>query len=148
MKGLIIGLQDDLDPETYAEFSQLGLTHILAISGMHVAVYVGCLLYIFSLLRLSREKSLLLVMLLVPLYVLLSGVSPSVVRAGIMSMIGLYAARKGMLKDGLNILSAAALLMLLWNPYYLLSVSFQLSFLVTRVMYRRSTSCTEPRNTR
>ncbi|WP_152398468.1 ComEC/Rec2 family competence protein [Paenibacillus cellulositrophicus] len=131
MKGLIIGLQDDLDPETYAEFSQLGLTHILAISGMHVAVYVGCLLYIFSLLRLSREKSLLLVMLLVPLYVLLSGVSPSVVRAGIMSMIGLYAARKGMLKDGLNILSAAALLMLLWNPYYLLSVSFQLSFLVT-----------------
>ncbi|OZB91634.1 DNA internalization-related competence protein ComEC/Rec2 [Paenibacillus sp. XY044] len=131
MKGLIIGLQDDLDPETYAQFSQLGLTHILAISGMHVAVYVGCLLYLFSLLRLSREKSLLLVMLLVPLYVLLSGVSPSVVRAGIMSMIGLYAARKGMLKDGLNILSAAALLMLLWNPYYLLSVSFQLSFLVT-----------------
>lgn len=48
-----------------------------------------------------------------------------------MGMIGLYAARKGLLKDGLNILSAAALLMLVWNPYYLLDVSFQLSFLVT-----------------
>lgn len=131
MKGLIIGMQDDLDPETYMQFSQLGLTHILAISGMHVAVYVASLLYILSLCRISREKSLSIVIMLVPVYVLLSGVSPSVVRAGIMSMIGLYAARRGMLKDGLNILSAAALLMLLWNPYYLLSVSFQLSFLVT-----------------
>ncbi len=46
-------------------------------------------------------------------------------------MIGLFAARRGMLKDGLSILSVSALLMLLWNPYYLLSVSFQLSFLVT-----------------
>ncbi|MFU1792702.1 ComEC/Rec2 family competence protein [Paenibacillus azoreducens] len=131
MKGLLIGMKDDIDPETYSQFSQLGLTHILAISGMHVAVYVGSLLFMLSLFKVSRERSLLVVMLLIPLYVLLSGVSPSVVRAGIMSIIGLYAARKGWLKDGLNVLAAAALLMTLWNPYYLLNVSFQLSFLVT-----------------
>jgi len=131
MKGLLIGMQDDIDPVTYTQFSQLGLTHILAISGMHVAVFVASLLYIFSLFKITREKALLMAMLLIPLYVLLSGVSPSVVRAGIMGMIGLYAARKGWLKDGLNVLAAAALAMMLWNPYYLLSVSFQLSFLVT-----------------
>ncbi|WP_346834333.1 ComEC/Rec2 family competence protein [Paenibacillus polymyxa] len=131
MKGLVLGVTDELDPATYNEFTQLGLTHILAISGMHVAVYAATLLYLLKLLRVSRETSLTIVMVLIPAYVLLTGASPSVVRAGIMAMIGLFAARRGLLKDGLNILSISALLMLLWNPYYLLSVSFQLSFLVT-----------------
>lgn len=131
MKGLVLGVTDELDPATYNEFTQLGLTHILAISGMHVAVYAATLLYLLKLLRVSRETSLTVVMILIPAYVLLTGASPSVVRAGIMAMIGLFAARRGMLKDGLNILSISALLMLIWNPYYLLSVSFQLSFLVT-----------------
>ncbi|WP_338116032.1 ComEC/Rec2 family competence protein [Paenibacillus monticola] len=131
MKGLVIGLQDDLDPETFQQFSQLGLTHILAISGMHVAVYVGVLLFIWRRCRMTRETALTLTLVLVPLYVLLSGAGPSVVRAGLMSMIALLAARLGVLGDGLNILGASALVMLIWNPYLLLSVSFQLSFLVT-----------------
>lgn len=131
MKGLIIGMRGDLDPDTFMQFSQLGLTHILAISGMHVAVYVGTLLFILLRLRVTRETAQLVVLFLVPVYVLLSGAGPSVVRAGIMIMIGLVAARRGVLKDGLNILGGTALLMLIWNPYFLLSVSFQLSFLVT-----------------
>ncbi len=131
LKGLVIGMQDDLDPDTYKQFSQLGLTHILAISGMHVAVFVGVLLFIMLRLRMTKETALTVVLFLVPVYVLLSGAGPSVIRAGIMAMIALYAARQGILKDGLNILSASALLMLVWNPYFLLSVSFQLSFLVT-----------------
>lgn len=131
MKGLIIGDKDDLDPDTFAEFSRLGLTHILAISGMHVAVFVGSLLFIFKACRLTRETSLTAVIFLIPIYVLLTGASPSVVRAGVMGMIGFYAARRGLLKDGLHILSATAWMMLLWNPYFLLNVSFQLSFLVT-----------------
>lgn len=131
MKGLIIGDQGDLNPDTFAEFSRLGLTHILAISGMHVAVFVGSLLFIFSLFRCTRETSLTTVMLLLPFYVLLTGASPSIIRAGIMGIIGLYAARRGLLKDGMHILCAAALLMLLWNPYFLVNVSFQLSFIVT-----------------
>ena len=131
MKGLVIGMQDDLDPDTFQQFSQLGLTHILAISGMHVAVYVGVLLFILKGCRLTKETALTVTFVLVPLYVLLSGAGPSIVRAGMMSMIALFAARVGVLKDGLNILGASALVMLIWNPYMLLSVSFQLSFLVT-----------------
>ncbi|KOY15992.1 hypothetical protein AMS66_13545 [Paenibacillus xylanivorans] len=131
MKGLIIGMASDIDPDTYGQFSQLGLTHILAISGTHVAVYVASLLLLLSWLRLTRETSLTIVLLLIPAYVLLSGGSPSVIRAGIMSMIGLYMARRGLARDGLQMISAAALLMIWWNPYFLLSVSFQLSFLVT-----------------
>ncbi|CQR57648.1 ComEC/Rec2 family competence protein [Paenibacillus riograndensis] len=131
MKGLVLGLQDDLDEETFKQFSQLGLTHILAISGMHVAVVVGVILFILRRLHFTRETALTVTIVLIPIYVLLSGAGPSIVRAGIMSMIALLAARFGILKDGMNILAAAALMMLVWNPYLLLSVSFQLSFLVT-----------------
>ncbi|WP_152392113.1 DNA internalization-related competence protein ComEC/Rec2 [Paenibacillus guangzhouensis] len=131
MKGLVIGDSGDLDPEKFRDFSKLGLTHILAISGTHVAVYVGFFLWLFRRLRLTRETSLLIVIGLIPPYVLLSGASPSVIRAGIMAMISLYALRRQWLKDGLHILSLAAFLMLLWNPYQVLDVSFQLSFIVT-----------------
>ncbi|WP_435924784.1 ComEC/Rec2 family competence protein [Paenibacillus sp. DYY-L-2] len=131
MKGLIIGLADELEPEKYAQFTNLGLTHILAISGSHVAINVGLLFGLLRLCRVTRETSLLVVMAFVPAYVLLTGFSPSVLRSGIMTLLGLYLLRRGLLKDGLNVLSAAAMLMLLWDPYYLLNVSFQLSFAVT-----------------
>ena len=48
-----------------------------------------------------------------------------------MSMIALYAARRGLFKDVLHIMAMVAWIMLIWDPYFLLDVSFQLSFLVT-----------------
>ncbi|UHA74219.1 ComEC/Rec2 family competence protein [Paenibacillus sp. 481] len=131
LQGLILGLQNDLDPETYRHFSQLGLTHVLAISGMHVAVFVGTLLVIFRLFRLSRETSLIIIMWLIPLYVLLTGAAASIVRAGIMSVVALYGLRRGWLRDGLHLLAGALLVMLWWEPYYAMDVGFQLSFAVT-----------------
>lgn len=131
MKGLLIGLADELEPDKYTQFTQLGLTHILAISGSHVAINVGLLFGLLRLCRVTRETSILIVLCFVPIYVLLTGFSPSVIRSGIMTILGLYLLRQRRLKDGLNVLSAAALLMLLWEPNFLLNVSFQLSFAVT-----------------
>ncbi|BBH21332.1 hypothetical protein Back11_26770 [Paenibacillus baekrokdamisoli] len=131
MKGLVLGISDDLDPDRFRQFSQLGLTHILAISGLHVAVFLYVLSGLLRLLRMTRERMLLLMIVAVPFYVLLAGASPSVMRAGIMAMLGLAAARMDKLKDGLHLLAAAALIMLAWDPYMLSNVGFQLSFLVT-----------------
>ncbi|MDQ0058403.1 ComEC/Rec2 family competence protein [Paenibacillus harenae] len=131
MKGLVLGIREDLDPEQFQQFSRLGLTHILAISGLHVAVFLYALGAMLRLARLTRERTLLLLTLAVPLYVLLSGASPSVMRAGIMAILGLLAARMGKFKDGLHLLAAAALAMLIYDPYFLENVSFQLSFIVT-----------------
>lgn len=131
MKGLLIGLADELEPDKYTQFTQLGLTHILAISGSHVAINVGLLFGLLRLCRVTRETSILIVLCFVPIYVFLTGFSPSVIRSGIMTILGLYLLRQRRLKDGLNVLSAAALLMLLWEPNFLLNVSFQLSFAVT-----------------
>lgn len=131
MKGLLIGDSGDLDPETFASFSRQGLTHILAISGLHVAIYTAILLWLLRQMKITKERACLIVIVLLPIYVLLTGASPSAVRAGIMGMIGLYALSRGILKDGLHILCAACIGMLIYEPYYLLNVSFQLSFIVT-----------------
>lgn len=131
MKGLVVGIRSDLDPIQFDQFARLGLTHILAISGLHVAVIVYLLLQIGSLLRLTRERSLELTIAMMPVYMLLTGASPSVVRACLMAMIALTLARRNALKDGLHLLFAAAMVMLIWNPLLIEDVSFQLSFIVT-----------------
>ncbi|ASS66076.2 MULTISPECIES: ComEC/Rec2 family competence protein [unclassified Paenibacillus] len=131
MKALVLGDSDDIDPGLYAGFARLGLTHIMAVSGMHVAVMLGLLGFLLRLCRLTKEQILLALMLAVPPYVLLTGAAPSIIRAGVMALIGLAAARAGKLKDGLHLLAASAVLMLLWDPRLIESVSFQLSFIVT-----------------
>ncbi|MBD3917907.1 ComEC/Rec2 family competence protein [Paenibacillus sp. PR3] len=131
MKGLVLGNSDDMNPEVFRRFSALGLTHILAISGLHVAVFLYVVHALLRLIRVPRERALLMMAALTPFYVLISGASPSVVRAGLMAVIGLLAAYANRLKDGLHLLSASAILMLLWNPTYIHNVGFQLSYLVT-----------------
>ncbi|WP_052488056.1 DNA internalization-related competence protein ComEC/Rec2 [Gordoniibacillus kamchatkensis] len=134
MKSMLIGWQEDMDPEQYRQFSKLGLTHILAISGMNVAIFLGLLFAVLKRLRLTRESTLLVGIAAMPGYVLLTGASPSIVRAGIMSMMALYAARRGWLKDGLHLAALAAWAMLVWEPYYLYDVGFQLTFAITAAL--------------
>lgn len=90
MKGMLIGMSDELDPERFAQFSALGLTHIIAISGLNVTIFIGALIWIMKRLKLTRETYLLISICTLPLYVLLTGASPSIVRAGIMAMIALW----------------------------------------------------------
>ncbi len=136
MKGLLLGVRDDLDPQSYDAFSQIGLTHILAISGLHVGLYVGAILWLLRRVPITREQRLMLTMIAVPIYVVFTGASPSVVRAGMMAVIALYLAKRHVLQDGLHVLACTAVLMLIWNPYYLYNVSFQLSFAVTAGIIR------------
>ncbi|UKS30404.1 DNA internalization-related competence protein ComEC/Rec2 [Paenibacillus sp. HWE-109] len=131
MKSMLIGLTDDLDPERFQQFSELGLTHILAISGLNIAVFLGVCIWLMRRMKLTKETYLLICVGLLPFFILLTGASPSVIRAGLMSIVVLLAARKGLIKDILHIMALVAWIMLLWNPYFLLDVSFQLSFLVT-----------------
>lgn len=131
LKGLILGIRADLDPEQFRSFSTLGLTHILAISGLHVAVFMYMVTALLKLLRRSKEQIIYTLLVAIPCYVALTGASPSVLRAGMMAMIGLFAARAGRLKDGLHIIALVAALLVLWDPYMLHDVSFQLSFIVT-----------------
>lgn len=131
MQGLLIGDQQRLPKELYDQFSDIGMTHVLAISGLHVSVFIAGCFWLLKLLRLTREKIYAVSFALVPMYVLGTGASPSAVRAGLMALLGLVALRLGRWKDTLRFMLLAAIVMLMVNPYFLYNISFQLSFVVT-----------------
>lgn len=129
--GLVFGMKTNLNEELFTSFSQLGLTHILAVSGTHVAVVVACLLYTLKLFRVPQDKAYSITIIFLPIYILLTGAEPSIIRAGIMGMMGLWLIKKQKLKNTASILAVTALLMLAVNPLVIYNIGFQLSFIVT-----------------
>lgn len=128
-------------------FSRSGIAHLLAVSGLHLSVVSGATLFLFS--RLGRRVAAALTMMAVLLFVWLIGDTPSIVRAGVMALVFLTGRVFRQRADSLNSLGLAAVLLLLYNPYMIFSVGFQLSFAATvgvltvapRLMGEREESC-------
>lgn len=130
MKAMLLGDSSIMPDNMRNEYSACGLSHILAVSGLHVGIIAFIIYLIFSPLKwikLSRIRPLITILILWA-YIFMIGFPPSAVRAAIMAtfiLVGEVINRKG---TTINSLFAAALFMLLYNPYYILDVSFQLSF--------------------
>ncbi|SDC73566.1 competence protein ComEC [Melghirimyces thermohalophilus] len=134
MKGMLLGERDAVPVEAEKNLTALGLIHLLAISGLHVGVFVGCVYGTATLAGITREKAAMMTIFILPFYVLLTGAGAPVVRAGVMAALGLLAIMLGKWKDSLSFLGLACLLMLWWNPYQLLEAGFQLSFVITAAL--------------
>ena len=122
MTGDIQSLRDE--QEVYAAMQSCGVTHVVAVSGLHM-------LYLVSLVQLLLGRSRLSSLLCLPLillFVLLTGCTPSVVRAAVLQVMMLLAPLFEREADGLTDLSAALFLLLLVNPSAAGSISLQLSF--------------------
>ncbi len=126
MKSLMLGDKSDLYRDTglYLDMSRAGFLHVVAVSGMHIAFLVGLIQLLFG----KTWRSSLFCLLLVWLFVLVTGSSPSAVRAAVMQSFLLTAPLVRRENDPLTSLSAALALLLLMNPYAAGSVSLQLSF--------------------
>ena len=124
-KALLLGDSSDLDYRTKTDFTVSGIRHIVAVSGLHVSI-------LFTLLSfLSFRKRFLSALLAFPtlfLFAAVTGFTPSVSRACIMSGLMLLASLINQEYDGPTALSVAGLLLLLVNPLVIASVSYQLSF--------------------
>ena len=126
LTAILTGDRSGIPQKAGDDLSEVGLYHLLAISGMHCA-YLMELLY----LVLGRHRRRLTAFLGLPLllfYALLSGASPSVLRACVMLSFLLFAPLFGRERDSLTAIFAALLLILLANPFAAASVSLQLSF--------------------
>lgn len=124
-KALLLGDRNDIDYETNTAFKISGISHIIAVSGLHVSILFG-LVYFIS----GRRRSLtaLIGIPTVVIFAALVGFSPSVTRAAIMQVVMMLALLSGKEYDPLTALSCSALVMLLSNPLVVSSVSFMLSF--------------------
>jgi competence protein ComEC len=129
-QGIILGLRGNISDEVNADFARSGTTHILAVSGMNLTILSGLLSLILA--RLIGKRFYLYVWLtlaVIWLYTLISGLSPSVLRAAIMGSLFLAAELLGRQKNAGPALCLAAAVMIGFNPVVLFDVSFQLSAL-------------------
>ena len=125
-RALMLGDKEELyqDEALHLALSHAGLMHAVAVSGMHIAFVAGLLLTVFG--RSRRATALCLT--LVWLYVLITGATPSAVRAGVMQTLLLLAPLFMRENDPLTSLSAALAVLLLPNPYAIANVGLQFSF--------------------
>ena len=123
---LILGDKSEFSQRDRENFSITGLAHVVAVSGMHVAFLAS-----FILLLVGRRRGIFVAIPLLALFALIVGAPPSVMRALIMQIFVLLAPMLRREVDGLTSLSAALLILLLCNPYSILDLSLQLSFLAT-----------------
>ncbi|HZW67672.1 MAG TPA: DNA internalization-related competence protein ComEC/Rec2 [Pseudogracilibacillus sp.] len=131
-QALIFGDSDQLSDEVVLLFQRWGLSHLLAISGLHVGIIIALLYFILiRLLGVTREKAALIVLLFLPVYALLAGGQPSVWRASLMTVFVILLARKQIKTSRLDMLSIVFLLLLIIDKYMIYHVGFQFSFAVT-----------------
>ncbi|MBA7602405.1 ComE operon protein 3 [subsurface metagenome] len=128
-QAVVLGIRSDISPSVYEDFRNSGTAHILAISGLHMAIIAGILLSVsVSLFGRQRPTYFLVTLCALWAYGLLAGMSPSVMRAAIMVSLFLFATYVGRQRSVMTALAFAAAVMVAINPQILWQVSFQLSF--------------------
>ncbi len=132
MQGLLLGERDALPPDLEEQFRRTGVTHIIALSGYNITLVGNFFIAFLLALTVPFRISFWIAVLGISLFVVMTGASPSVVRAGIMGILVLVAYREGRLYRMTNALVFAAAAMIFVNPEILrFDIAFQLSFCAT-----------------
>lgn len=111
--------------------STAGATHVLCVSGLHVGFVLAGTLLAAGVLGISRRWLPVAVLPVLAFYALMTGMGPAVLRASVMIMAVLWAARLDRERDWPTALAMAAGLLLLYNPSFMFEIGFQLSFAAT-----------------
>ena len=127
IRGLLLADRSNIDYETKTEFINSGVIHILAVSGLHVGYIVVIFIFLFGRFNIYL-KSLLTILGLV-IFLLLTGMPVSVIRAVVMAITIIVAYLTNRTTNLYNSLAVAAFILLIINPEELFSPGFQLSFL-------------------
>lgn len=129
--GVCLGDTGGLSEDTVRQFRRTGLSHVLAVSGLHMAVIAQAALALLLALKVPRRFAAGLACGVVVFFMLLTGLTPSVMRAGIMCLVLLAGQMARRQADSLNSLGFALLLLAAVNPYAVLDVGLELSFCAT-----------------
>lgn len=132
VQGILLGVDDSIPADIRSDFRAAGISHLLAVSGMHTAVLVGLFLILFrKIMRMSKRVSALLCMGIVVGFMALTAFTPSVMRAGIMYLFYLLGLAIRRESDSLNSLGLAVLILVAVNPFAAMDIGLLLSFLAT-----------------
>jgi len=129
-EALLIGYKDDLDKTLLQAYSNTGVVHVIAISGLHLGLIYAILLLFTKPLRVKKWAWLRAVLIIAALWLftLLAGAQASVVRSAVMFTTLALGAVLNRSASIYNTLALSALLLLLYNPFWLWDAGFQLSY--------------------
>lgn len=126
IKGLLIGNKESFTEEELENFSLSGTSHIIAVSGFHIMVFVG--IFTFITLRMNKKLRDLIIILFVLFMMFVTGCSASIVRAGVVVIIYTTMSYIGIDRDADTVLPLVATAFIFLNPYIIYNASFLLSF--------------------
>ena len=130
-KALLIGYKIDLDKDLVQAYSNVGVVHLIAISGLHLALIYGMLLWVtgkFPLIRKSRFIRLFIILFCLWFFSLLTGASASVLRSAVMFTFIATGATFDKKASIFNSLASSAFVLLCYDPFMFWDVGFQLSY--------------------
>jgi competence protein ComEC len=130
-EALLIGYRDNLDKELVRSYSNTGVVHIIAISGLHLGMIYGLMLLLLKPFRKQkwiRWVKPFLILLVLWGFSLLAGAAASILRSVVMFSFIVIGESLGRRTNIYNTLAASAFCLLLYNPYFLWDVGFQLSY--------------------
>jgi len=128
---LIFGHRTEMSAEVLEAFTNTGTVHVLSVSGLHVGLVFALLHYLLGFMdrwRTGRAFRLSITLLAIWSYVILTGMAPSILRAGTMITFFVLADWTERSRNSLNTLFASAFFLLLSDPHRLMEVGFQLSY--------------------
>ena len=131
LSALLLGERDYLPDQLRLDFKRIGISHILALSGMHLAILSLGIGKALTLLKVRKKTRVATIAVFVLLYMALTGFSVSVVRAGLMLIISSVLFLLSRSKDSLTSLSVAVLIICIISPNAILDISLWLSALAT-----------------
>jgi len=127
--GILIGSKEGFTDELMDQFNKVGITHIIALSGFNITIII----FFLSLMLLGivgRKINFIISIILIVLFVAMTGASSSVIRAAIISLLLVFGTTIGRRADKTNLILLAAVVMITINPFVLrFDLGFQLSFL-------------------
>jgi len=128
IKAILTGERSELGSSVTDDFVKTGTVHVIAISGLNIALVAGIFFLVFKIFGIKKRFNLIITSGTIVFYCFVAGSTPPVVRATVIFIISSLGYVINRESDMLNSLSAAAFLILLTNPMELFDPSFQLSF--------------------
>ncbi len=125
--GIVFGDRSMIDEETVQNFNASSLSHILAVSGMHFTFLISGVIILLKGF-LGRKKTYILGILVILLYMVITGFSASIFRAGIMGILMLISKLIYRKNDIWTSISISLLFMIIYNPFLIFDIGLQLSY--------------------
>ncbi len=131
IKGIVLGDATYLDEEYLKAYRDIGLGHILAVSGLHIGIIAGAMVFFLSRIGINRKWNVFLTISMIWIYGYLIGFPASILRANIMFSMLFIAGVIAEPYDSINALFLSFWILLVFNPLSIFSVGFQLSYAAT-----------------